>query len=97
MATPASQQAYAHITKDPEVCGGKACVDGTRIRVMDIVGLHRHGYTPEQMLNFYAAPLTLAQVHAALTYYYDNPGEIDASFREDQQVVADLKRKNPTR
>ena len=85
MATTA--QVYAHITKDPEVCGGKACIDGTRIRVMDIVGLHRHGYTPEKMLNVYSAPLTLAQVYAALTYYYDHPEELEASFQEDQEVV----------
>lgn len=97
MATPASRQVYAHITKDPEVCGGKACVDGTRIRVMDVVGLHRHGYTPQQMLNVYATPLTLAQVHAALTYYYDNPEEIETSFREDQEMVAELQRRTPTR
>jgi uncharacterized protein (DUF433 family) len=92
MATIA--QVYAHITKDPEVCGGKACIDGTRIRVMDIVGLHQHGYAPENMLNVYSIPLTLAQVHAALTYYYDHPEEIEASVQEDQEVVAKLKRLN---
>ncbi len=92
MATTA--QVYAHISKDPEVCGGKACIDGTRIRVMDIVGLHQHGYAPEKMLNVYSIPLTLAQVYAALTYYYDHPEEIEASFKEDQEVVAKLKRLN---
>ena len=92
MATTA--QVYAHISKDPEVCGGKACIDGTRIRVMDIVGLHQHGYTPEKMLNVYSIPLTLAQVYAALTYYYDHPEEIEASFQEDREVVAKLKRLN---
>ena len=56
MPTTTSKHVYAHITKDPEVCGGKACIDGTRIRVMDIVGLHQHGYTPEKMLNVYSSP-----------------------------------------
>ena len=97
MATTTSKQVYAHISKDAEVCGGRACIDGTRIRVMDIVGLHQHGYTPEQMLNVYATSLTLAQVHAALTYYYDHPGEIEASNKEDEEVVAKLKRLNSTR
>lgn len=92
MATTA--QVYAHISKDPEVCGGRACIDGTRIRVMDIVGLHQHGYAPETMLNVYATPLTLAQVYAALTYYYDHPEEIEASFKKDEEVVAKLKRLN---
>lgn len=88
---------YPHIIKDPEVCGGKACIEGTRIRVVDIVGLHRHGHSPEQMLNVYAAPLTLGQVHAALGYYYDHPDEIEASLAEDAKLAAELKRGDKAR
>lgn len=91
MAT-ATKTVYSHITKTPRVCGGKACIDGTRIRVMDIVGLHLHGYKPEQMLNVYGAPLTLAQVYAALAYYYDHQDEIEASFAEDEEVEAEFER-----
>ena len=29
-----------HITKTPGVCGGRACIAGHRIRVMDIVVWH---------------------------------------------------------
>lgn len=29
-----------HITKTPGVCGGKACISGHRIRVLDIVVWH---------------------------------------------------------
>ena len=83
MATTAST-VYTHITKEPKVCGGKACIDDTRIRVMDIVELQREGYSPEKMLNVFAVSLTLAQVHAALAYYYDHTDEIDDSF--DQQT-----------
>jgi uncharacterized protein (DUF433 family) len=54
--------------KAPEVCGGKACIDSTRIRVMDVVWLHIEGRTPEQVLAEYA-DLTLEQVYAALAYY----------------------------
>lgn len=39
-------RAYPHIKKTPGVCGGKACIDGTRIRVMDIVVLHEQGLPP---------------------------------------------------
>ena len=42
MAT-AAKTVYSHITKDPEVCGGRACIDGTRIRVADIACLQREG------------------------------------------------------
>jgi uncharacterized protein (DUF433 family) len=92
MATTTST-VYAHITKDPDVCGGKACVDGTRIRVMDIVALEHEGYVPEKMLNVFAAPLTLGQVHAALAYYYDHEDEIDASFTEAHEDAIESERK----
>ena len=29
-----------HLTKTPGVCGGRACIAGHSIRVMDIVGWH---------------------------------------------------------
>ena len=32
-----------HVTKTPGVCGGKACIDGTRIRVNNVVFLHKSG------------------------------------------------------
>jgi uncharacterized protein (DUF433 family) len=82
---------YGHITHDPEVRGGKACIDGTRIAVVDIVLLHECGYRPEEMLDHYMRPLTLAQVHSALAYYYDHRGEIEAYFGESQQAAAELE------
>jgi hypothetical protein len=48
MAT-APQLTYPHITHDPEVRAGKACIEGTRLAVVDIVLLHKRGYAPEEM------------------------------------------------
>jgi uncharacterized protein (DUF433 family) len=84
---------YAHITKDPEICSGKPCIDRTRIRVMDIAALKREGYTPEKMLEMFSVPLTLGQVHAALTYYYDHKDEIEASFAEGHESAIESERK----
>jgi uncharacterized protein (DUF433 family) len=85
MATAAAT-AYPHITKTLGVCGGKACIAGTRIRVMDIVVLHDQGIPPEQMLEHYSSrPLTPAEIHSALAYYYDHKDEIAASFEEDRR------------
>lgn len=86
MATAKAITVYSHITKDPEVCGGRACIDGTRIRVLDIVCLQRQGDAPEKMLEVYPS-LNLAQVHAALSYYYENPREIESALEEDQKVA----------
>jgi uncharacterized protein (DUF433 family) len=74
-----------HITKTAGVCGGRACIAGHRIRVMDIVGWHeRRGYTVAQILEMFPG-ITRADVHAALAYYYDNVEEIDGDFRNDRE------------
>ncbi|HET7292848.1 MAG TPA: DUF433 domain-containing protein [Vicinamibacteria bacterium] len=83
---------YSHITKDPEVCGSKACIDRTRLRVLDIVGLHRQGLKAEEMLHAYASPLTLAQVYAALSYAYDHPDEIEAEIRAGREAADQIER-----
>ena len=91
MATAAKMVA-THITKDPRVCGGKACIDSTRIRVMDIVLLQRQGVKPEDMIEYFSVPLSLAQVHGALTYYYDHPGEIEGDISDGKRVEAEIER-----
>ena len=90
MAT-AAKTVYSHITKDPEVCGGRACIDGTRIRVVDIACLQREGCTPEKMLEVYRS-LNLAQIHAALSYSYENPQEIEDALKEDREVAEKVER-----
>ena len=62
--------------------GGRACIDQTRIAVVDVVALLKQGRTDEQMLAVYPA-LNLAQVHAAISYYYENQQEIEAELAED--------------
>lgn len=74
-----------HITKTPGVCGGKACIAGHRIRVMDIVAQHHHWMrSPDEIVDIYPG-ITLADVYAALAYYFDNKDEIEASFEEDRK------------
>ena len=89
MATLA-KTVYSHVTKDPEVCGGRACIDGTRIRVMDVVGLQQQGYRAEKVVEAYPS-LNLAQVYAALSYYYENPLEIAAAFDEDRRIAQEIE------
>ena len=38
------------ITVDPERCGGRPCIRGMRIRVIDVLDLLANGLTPEQVL-----------------------------------------------
>lgn len=69
-----------HITKTPGICGGRACIAGHRIRVMDVVGLSdRAGMSPEEIVDRFTG-ITLGDVHAALAYYYDHREEIKADI-----------------
>ena len=74
-----------HITKTPGVCGGRACIAGHRIRVMDIVGCHEKRGMPVKEVVEEFPGITPADVHAALAYYFDNREEIEADFRTDDE------------
>jgi uncharacterized protein (DUF433 family) len=76
---------YLHIVKTPSVRGGKVRIDGTRISVRDIVLLQKWDMKPDEMREYYSdRPLTLAEVHAALAYYYDHSEEIDVEIAADE-------------
>ena len=55
------------ITIDPNVCGGKPCIRGTRINIAVILDGLAEGLTPEQILDHYPQ-LTLDDLHGALAY-----------------------------
>ena len=92
MATAPRIVASAQITKDPRVCGGKACIDNTRIRVIDIVQLQREDHRPEDMCEAFAVPLTLAQIHLALAYAAEHADEIEADFAAGGQAQDQIER-----
>lgn len=91
MAATAAAVVYPHITKNPKVMGGRACIDGTRIRVMDIANLHETGYTPEKIREEYPR-LNLIQIYAALVYYHDHKAEIEACFAESERWATENER-----
>ena len=58
--------------------GGSPCIDGTRLRVADIVLLKRfEGLNANEISAYYARPLTVEQVEAALAFYESHRAEID--------------------
>jgi uncharacterized protein (DUF433 family) len=91
MAT-AARAVYSHITKQQGVRAGKACIDNTRIGVADIAALLKAGKTPDEMLVVYPS-LNLAQVHAAISYYYENRDEIEATFSDAAAAEAEHERR----
>jgi uncharacterized protein (DUF433 family) len=89
MATAPKIVASALIAKTPGVCGGQAVIDGTRIRVKNIAVLLKAEQTPQQILVQYPS-LSLAQVHYAIGYYYENQGEIEADITADERDVDEM-------
>jgi len=79
-----------YIESVPGKCGGKPCIAGTRIRVWDIyVASEIRGETPDQIIAQYPS-LTLAQVHAALAYYWDNREAIEQQMKQADQFVEEM-------
>ena len=65
---------------------GNARIAGSRIKVQHIIELKRaQGYTAEQVQEAYPH-LSLAQIYAALTYYYDHQEQIDRKIKEDDEL-----------
>ena len=56
------------MTINPDQCGGKPCIRGMRIRVIDVLELLANGLTPEQIVIDELPDLELADVRACLQY-----------------------------
>lgn len=85
------------ITKHPETFGGKACIAGHRIRVMDIVIWHENlGLTPDEIVVSYPE-LSLSDVHAALAYYFDNVDEVRNDIRQNDGLADQLRAQFPSK
>jgi uncharacterized protein (DUF433 family) len=64
---------------------GVAWVDDTNIKVIEIALEHiAHGSSPEEIWEQHQSYLTMAQIHAALSHYYDRQSEYDAEI--DRQL-----------
>ncbi|MFI5396261.1 MAG: DUF433 domain-containing protein [Candidatus Binatia bacterium] len=66
------------ITVDPEQCGGRPCIRGMRIRVIDVLDLLANGLTAEQVIEE-LPDLEIEDVRACLRF---------ASRRLDHPVLA---------
>jgi uncharacterized protein (DUF433 family) len=80
-----------HIGIRPGFCGGEPHILGHRIKVRHVAVWHEQsGMSPVEIVAAYPT-ITLAQVHAALSYYYDHRDEIQSAIAEEDDFVAELK------
>ncbi len=80
------------ISRHAEIRGGRPCIAGTSVSVRRIARWHNMGQVPEEIVQTFGGHLSLAQVHAALAYYYANQSEIDADLEEDDREAEALGR-----
>jgi uncharacterized protein (DUF433 family) len=85
-----------HIQITPDVCGGKPRIADHRIRVQDIVIWYEHlNMSPDDIVYHYPS-ITLADVHAALTYYYDHLDEIRRDIHESEAFASQIAAQTPS-
>jgi uncharacterized protein (DUF433 family) len=71
-----------------------AWIGGTKVKVTEVVlDMIASGSSPEE-IHFQHPNLSLAQIHGALTYYYENQDIVDEQIRqgleESDRLAADL-------
>jgi len=82
-----STVAITHIEIDEH---GIAWIAGANTKVIEVVlDKLAYGWSPEE-IHFQHPHLALAQIHAALAYYYDHQEEIDADIERRRQEVEAL-------
>ncbi len=85
-----------HIAITPGICSGKPRIADHRITVAHIAIWHeRMGKCADEIATEY--DLTLADVYAALAYYFDHREEIDQLIQEGEEFVKALRQKTPSR
>ena len=85
-----------HIEITPGICSGKPRIAGHRITVAHIAIWHeRMGKCADEIATEY--DLTLADVYAALAYYFDHRDEINQSIEDSKEFVKTLRQKASSR
>src|SRR5260370_38249597 len=72
---------HPYIIRDTNIYNGEPIIEGTRIGVRHVILLFQSGKDPEEIASIHR--LTLAQVYDAISYFYDNEGEIEHYIRHE--------------
>lgn len=88
---------YPHIESNAHICAGQPHISGTRITVSLIAREVEHLRMSTDEVLATHSHLTLAQVHAALAYFYDHRAEIETAMRESDEIESELRARFPSR
>lgn len=72
-----------------------AWITGANTKVIEVVlDKLAYGWSPEEMHRQHPH-LSMAQIHAALSYYYDHQAEVDADIERRDREVEELRAQQP--
>ena len=92
MATKTLNQ---RIVKSPGICEGKPRIDDHRITVQNIaIWYDRLGWSADEIASEYN--LDLADIYAALAYYFANREQVDHAIEKDQAFAKQIRRQGPS-
>ncbi|PSQ60113.1 MAG: hypothetical protein BRD27_04855 [Bacteroidetes bacterium QH_10_64_19] len=78
-------QEARNVVQVEDICGGVPTLEGTRIRVSDVVAqIEYQEKTPEEVVSSFPS-LSVPDVYAALTYYYERPTQIRTEIRDREE------------
>jgi uncharacterized protein (DUF433 family) len=71
---------------------GVAWIIGTNTKVIEVaLDQLAHGWSPEEIFFQHYRQLSLAQIHAALSYYYEHQAEFDREIAQQIEEVKQLR------
>src|SRR6266446_5900960 len=81
---------WTHIRLDK---AGVAWIDATNVKVVEVLMDHlAYGHSPEE-IHLQHPHLSLSQIHAAFSYYYDHQEKVDAELERRYRQVEALRAK----
>lgn len=92
MSATAPAFSYPHI----EVMEGSPVIAGSTMKVVELVMAQRaHGWSPEELC-FQFPYLSMSQIHAALTYYWDHQSQVDEAIEESTRNAENARQATRT-
>ncbi len=86
---------HPYVERRPYVQGGRPVIRGSRFPVSAIIQDYRRGLSVEEILREFPA-LKPAEIHDALSYYYDHQAELDQEIAELTNLDAAMQQYPPT-
>lgn len=77
-----------HIVSEPDVSAGRPHINGSRVRVQDVAAFQEGGWDARKIADELSLPI--AQIHAALAYYFDHQDEIDQARRDEAAAIKQI-------